>query len=113
MSWSAIPVTRGTTPNRVICVWLCAWRYRPTDVRFCLLSVYMERYFRARWHVYLGFRQYGTCFRNYCRAAVLAVICPEPERAIRLAVLPLGSAVRLPALARTRPRWLSRLRRAS
>ena len=66
----------------------------------------MGAYFRARWHVYSGFSQYGPCFRNYCRVAVLAVIYPEPERAIRLAVPPLGSAVRLPGLARTRPRWL-------
>src|SRR5690348_14615935 len=56
--------------------------------------------------VYSGFSQYGTCFRYDCRVAVLAVIYPEPERATRLAVPPLGSAVRLPGLARTRPRWL-------
>src|SRR5437016_1843347 len=42
-----------------------------------------------------GFSQYGKCFRYNCPVAVSAVICPEPERAIRLAVPPLGSAVRL------------------
>jgi hypothetical protein len=97
----------GAVPNRVICVRLYAWRYRPTDVRFCLLRAFTwGACFRARWHVYSGFSQYGTCFRYNCRVAVLAAIYPEPERATRLAVPPLGSAVRLPGLARTRPRWL-------
>ena len=94
-------------PNRVICVRLYAWRYRSAGVRFCLLrALTWGAYFRARWHVYSGFSPYGPCFRYNCRVAVLVVICPEPERATRLAVPLLGSAVRLPGLARTRPRWL-------
>src|SRR5437867_741772 len=69
-------------------------------------GVYVGRVLPRQMACLLRVQPVRTCFRYNCRVAVLAAIYPEPERATQLAVPPLGSAVRLPGLARTRPRWL-------